>query len=87
MLQRIENLRQFVSQQGDEVYYDLTFSHTPSRYIHWSPYIGEQGGWKETREEEATELELLRYAEKSTAFEFLHDPAEDIYDFADGKPV
>jgi hypothetical protein len=87
MLQRIENLCQFVSQQGDEVYYDLTFSHTPSRYIHWCPYLGEQGGWKERREEEITDLELLLYVKQSTAFQFLHDPAEDTYDLADGKVI
>ena len=67
MLQKIENQLQFVNQQADEVYYDFTFRHTPSRYIHWNPYLGEQGGWKETREE-ATDLELLRCAEESAAF-------------------
>ncbi len=86
MLQRIQNQREFVVRQGDEVYYDFTFGHIPSRYIHWSPYLGEQEGWKETREE-ATDLELLCYVEKSNAFEFLHDPAEDTYDLADGEAI
>lgn len=87
MLQKIENQHQFVNQQADEVYYDFTFRYTPSHYIHWVPYLGEQGGWKETREEETTDLDLLRCAEKSTAFEFLYDPAEDIYDLADGEII
>ena len=80
MSQTIETQQQFINYQADKVYYDFTFTHTPSRYIHWAHHLGEQKGWKETREEEATDLDLLRCAEKSTAFEFLYDPAEDIYE-------
>lgn len=87
MLQKMENQYQFINYQADEVYYDFTFRYTPSRYIHWDPSLGEQGGWKETREEEATDLELLCYAEKSSIFEFLHDSAEDIYDLTDGETI
>jgi hypothetical protein len=37
-------------------------------------------------EGEADELEWLRAASRSPAFEFLADPREDIYSIEDGKP-
>lgn len=87
MLQKIENQYGFVNAEADEIYYDFNFGYIPSQYICWGLGLVEPEGWKETREEEATDLELLRYAEKSTAFEFLHDQTEDIYDLADGEAV
>ena len=87
MFQQTEQQYELFNNQTDEVYYDFTFVYIPSVYISWTPALGEQWGWKETRQEEGTDLELLRYAEKSAAFRFLHNPAEDIYDLADGEPV
>lgn len=37
-------------------------------------------------EEEMSERDWLRAASSSPAFDFLKDPAEDIYSRADGKP-
>ena len=35
---------------------------------------------------EPTEAEWLRAAGRNPAFEFLNDPAEDVYSLSDGKP-
>ena len=37
-------------------------------------------------EEEINETEWLQTAAKNQVFDFLHDPAEDIYSLTDGKP-
>jgi hypothetical protein len=39
-----------------------------------------------TEEQEITEDEWLRAAAANAAFDFLHNPAEDIYSLDDGKP-
>ena len=39
-----------------------------------------------TEEQEITEDEWLRVAAANAAFDFLHNPAEDIYTLDDGKP-
>lgn len=36
--------------------------------------------------EELSETEWLQAATQNPAFQFLHDPAEDIYSVTDGKP-
>jgi hypothetical protein len=36
--------------------------------------------------DDITEAEWLRAAATSPAFDFLNDPAEDVYSLADGKP-
>jgi hypothetical protein len=65
-------------------YYDSrTPSIVPSEYIFTGP-----GDWALiTNEPEASDEEILRYAMKRKSFEFLNNPAEDIYSLDDGEPV
>ena len=40
----------------------------------------------EARADDPTELEWLKGLARNPAFDFLEDPAEDIYSLSDGKP-
>lgn len=88
MFQQTEQQYELFNNQTYEVYYDFTFVYIPSVYISWTPALGEQWGWKETRQEEATDLELLRYAEKVRLFDsciiplktFMIWPTVNLYD-------
>lgn len=70
--------------QAQEDYYDFRAARVvPSGYIFPQP-----GDWVLiTNEPEASDEEILRFAMKSKSFEFLNDPAEDIYGLDDGDPV
>jgi hypothetical protein len=78
----LEKFAFFPNTQQD--YYDSRIATVvPSKYIFTQP-----GDWVLiTNEPEASDEEILRHAMKSKSFEFLNDPAEDIYSLADGEPV
>ena len=67
----------------DEAYFDFNFAYTPSSYI-----VAELEGWTVTRiQEEATDEEIMLWAEKCGTFDFLQEAGEDIYSLSDGKDV
>jgi len=67
----------------EQTYYDLSSAHVvPSAYVDTN-----LAGWKVVYEEEATDREILRFAERSGQLDFLSDPAEDIYGSDDGEAV
>ena len=78
-----EKHEQFVAFSQEDKYYDLSFDHVPSLYVD-----ALRADWKLlTFEEEATDREILHFAEQSEHFAFLDEPEEDIYRPDDGESV
>lgn len=78
-----EKHEQFVAFSQEDKYYDLSFDHVPSLYVD-----ALRADWKLlTFEEEATDREILRFAEQSGHFDFLDEPEENLYGPDDGEPV
>ncbi len=76
------NFAFFTDMQQDYIDSRIT-SVVPSKYIFTQP-----GDWVVvTNESEASDEEILHFTLKSKSFEFLNDPAEDIYRLDDGEPV
>jgi len=74
---------QFIAFSQEDKYYDLSFDYVPSLYID-----ALRADWKLlTFEDEATDKDILRFAEQSGHFAFLDEPEEDIYKPDDGDPV
>jgi len=68
---------------AERAYYDLSWQVVASLYVDAC-----LAGWKPIcTEEEATDREILRFAERSSQLDFLSDPAEDIYGLDDGKAI
>jgi len=83
MLEVEERHEQFVAFSQEDQYYDLSFDYVPSLYID-----ALRAGWKLlTFENEATDKDILRFAEQSGHFAFLDEQEEDIYKPDDGEPV
>lgn len=78
-----ERQEQFVAFSQEDKYYDLSFDYVPSLYVD-----ALRADWKLlTFEDEATDKDILRFAEQSGHFAFLDDVEEDIYKPDDGEPV
>jgi len=78
-----DKLEQFFAFSQEDQYYDLSFSHVPSLYVD-----ALRAKWKLlTFEEEATDKEILLFAEQSGHLDFLDEPEEDIYGPNDGEPL
>jgi hypothetical protein len=79
-----ENLNILNTWPEEDKYYDFNdCSVEPSLYI-----IVNNESWKSTHaEEEASDADVLSWAEKSGSFDFLDNPEEDIYDLSDGSPA
>jgi len=74
---------QYVSLTPNDQYYDFAIVHVPSLYVY-----GQADTWRATvPETELSDSELLRLAEATGQFDFLNDPAEDVYSPNDGEPV
>jgi len=78
-----ERQEQFVAFSQEDKYYDLSFDYVPSLYVD-----ALRADWKLlTFEDEATDKDILRFAEQSGHFAFLDDEEENIYKPDDGEPV
>ena len=74
---------QFVAFSQEDKYYDLSIDYVPSSYVD-----ALRANWKLlTFEEEATDKDILRFAEQSGHFAFLDEPEEDMYKPDNGQPV
>lgn len=75
-----------ISQTFPEVshYYDPQRAlELPSKYIS----VNEASGWKTEVYLDMDEIDIIKIAEKSEAFNFLKEPEEEGYDVNDGKPI
>jgi hypothetical protein len=71
----------FVTCPPEGEYYNFNCSPVPSVYV-----VVPQEGWRLLDlGEEANDKDILRFAEQSGHFDFLNDPAEDIYGLDDGE--
>lgn len=78
-----ETSEQFLVFSQEDQYYDMSFDLVPSSYIDAS-----RADWRLLKfEEEATDREILRFAEQSECLDFLNEPQEDIYGLDDGTAV
>ena len=68
--------------EEDKCYFGLN-QIEPSRYV-----LSLCNDWKFYENfEEATDEDILRFVENSSAFDFLKDPEEDIYSLNDGEEI
>jgi len=78
-----EKQEQFVAFSQEDKYYDFSFEYVPSLYVD-----ALRADWKLlTFEEEATDREILHFAEHSGHFAFLDEAEENIYRPDDGESV
>ena len=79
----VHDTDRYIALSAEPTYYDLSCDVVPSFYVDAC-----LEGWKAIyRVEEATDREILRFAERSGQLDFLSDPAEDIYGLDDGEAV
>ena len=79
----VRDIEQYILLSADDAYYDFSWHIAPSLYVDAC-----LAGWKAIcTEKEATDREILRFAQRSGQLDFLSDPAEDIYGLDDGEAV
>jgi len=83
MLEVEEKLEQFITFSQEDQYYDFSLVHVPTLYIDASRAEWQMMDYGN----EATDKEILRFAEQSGQVDFLDEPEEDIYGLDDGEPL
>ena len=83
-MSEINQISEYVEMEQTNYYNFAATAVVPSLYIppqNWRQSI------PASQKQKSDELDLASLAERSKAFDFLNDPAEDIYDLNDGMPV
>ncbi|HEC03519.1 MAG TPA: hypothetical protein ENI81_08280 [Phycisphaerales bacterium] len=78
-----EKHEDFLAFSQEDQYYDFSFVHVPTLYVDAS-----RAEWRILNYgDEATDKEIVRFAQQSGQVDFLDEPDEDIYGLDDGEPV